>query len=294
MARATSEGDRAKIARLRDLAASPDEQGTYALGLVEQDSNVDVVIAALDVLGRRADPAVRPVLLRRYTYYDRDGSRRDPAGTIRIAILRVLRPLSMPEDAALFEQAASTYEYLYGEATGDLRAAGLLALSEVDATRAGFHAVRLLTDEHTSAMSGEPALTAARFLAASEQVLPLYAYILRDGPAVSDVTAEALRSLTTVPAALLPALVARYRDSEDEIVLLGLFDLLLAHPNRAEFHRFIVEFLRTTRLHAIHRYLASAIVAARDATLIAELTAMEKVERDPQKREALHGALALR
>jgi len=294
MARGTSEQDRSRLIRLVDLAGAPEEQASYALGLVEQERNVDVIVAALEVLGKRADPAVRPALLRRYAYFDRDGSRRDPAGTIRIAILRVLRPLAMPDDAALFERAASTYEYLYGEAAGDLRAAGLLALSEVDETRAGFYAVRLLTDEHTSTMSGEPALTAVRLLAAGEQVLPLYGYVLRDGPAIADVTAEALRSLTALPAALLPALVARYRESDDEIVLLGLFDLLLAHPTRAGFERFIVEFLRTTRLYAIHRYLASAIVAARDTTLIADLTAMEKVERDPQKRDALREALTLR
>jgi hypothetical protein len=284
----------ASLTRLRILDGSVEEQAALAVRLVEQERNVDVVIAALDVLGKRADPAVRPALLRRYAYYDRDGSRRDPAGTIRIAILRVLRPLAMPDDAALFERAASTYEYLYGEAAGGLRAAGLLALSEVDATRAGFHAVRLLTDEHTSTMSGEPALTAARLLAAGEQLLPLYAYVLREGPAVSDVTAEALRSLTALPAALLPALADRFRESDDEIVLLGLFDLLLAHPARAEFQRFIVEFLHATRLYAIHRYLASAIVAARDMALIAELTTMEKVERDPRKRDALRQALALR
>jgi hypothetical protein len=282
------------IDALRALAESPDEQAVYALGVVERERNVDAVVAALEVLGKRADPSHRPALLRRYAYSDRDGSRRDPAGTIRIAILRVLRPLALPEDTALFERAVLTYEYLYGEAAGDLRAAGLLALSEVDAARAGFHAVRLLTDEHTSTMSGEPALTAVRLLAAGEQSLPLYGYVLRDGPTISDVTAEALRSLTALPAALVPALVSRYRESDDEIVLLGLFDLLLAHPARAGFERLIVEFLQTTRLYAIHRYLASAIVAARDTTLIAELTTMERRERDPQKREALRAALALR
>jgi hypothetical protein len=45
--------------------------------------------------------------------------------------------------------------------------------------------------------------------------------------------AECLRSLTDLPASLLPSLVERFRESDDEIVLLGLFDLLLAHAARA-------------------------------------------------------------
>lgn len=290
----TRADDAVLLARLRSLGGSPEEQAALAVRLVEKSRAVDAVVAALKVLAERPEPRHQRLLVQRYVFYDRDGAHRDPGGAVRSAILGVLRQLALPEDAALFERAVTTYEFRFGEVTGDLRAAGLLALNEVDQTRAGFHAVRLLTDRYTSPMSGEPALTAARVLAAQGQMLPLYAYVLQEGPGVADVVAECLRSLTAMPASLLPSVVERFQESDDEIVLLGLFDLLLGHAARDQYQEFIVAFLRTTRLSTIHRYLASAIVAGRDEALIAELVALEKVERDPRKREALRAALALR
>src|SRR5215211_7318202 len=64
-------------------------------------------------------------------------------------------------------------------ADGARRAAALVVLGEVDPTLAGFHATRLLHDSHTSPMSGEPAVTAARVLADVGQPLPLYDCALR-------------------------------------------------------------------------------------------------------------------
>lgn len=285
---------RATLERLRGLAATPDEQVAYALRLLDRERNVEVLRAALDLLAARGDPALRPAFLRRYDYYDRDGVRRDPGGTLRIALLHALRPLARPEDAALLERAATTYEFLYGEATGDLRAAGLLALNEVDDTLAGYHAVRLLADKYTSPLSGEPALMAVRVLAAQGQLLPLYAYVTGAELGVGDVVAESLRSLTTLPASLLPALVERYRESEDEIVLLGLFDLLLAHAARDEYMAFVLDFLRASALLNIYRYLVSILVASREAALIAALETMAEEEPNPNKAAILRDALALR
>ena len=156
------------------MAATPDEQAAYAVRLLDKERDVDVVLAALAVIAEREDPTLRPALLRKYAYCDANGMRRDPGGTVRIA-LRALRPIALPEDVALFERAVSTYEFLFGEATGDLRAAGLLALDEADAVLAGYHCVRLLDDPYTSIMSGEPASTAVRVLASQKQLLPLYA-----------------------------------------------------------------------------------------------------------------------
>ncbi len=220
--------------------------------------------------------------------------RHDPGGTIRIAILRALRPLARREDTPLLERAAATYEFLYGEATGDLRAAALIALNEVDDVLAGYHCVRLLTDPHTSAMSGEPARTAVRILALHGQLLPLYAYVTGEGGGVADVLAESLRSLTAIPASLLPPLVERYGGSGDEIVLLGLFDLLLARDDRAAHTGFILDFLRATPLHNIYRYLVSILVASRDEALIAPLIGLAATERDRDKAAILRAALALR
>ena len=197
------------LSRLRALRDSTAEQLTFALRLVEKERNPETVIEALTVIERAAEDRARPVLFARYDALDRDGARSDPGGAIRIALLRALRPGARSDDAPLFARAATTYEHRFGEVAGDLRAAGLLALSEVDPTLAGFYAVRLLHDPHTSPMSGEPAATAARVLADLGQPLPLYACVIRDAGVPSEVVGECLRGLREIPASLVPGLVAR-------------------------------------------------------------------------------------
>jgi hypothetical protein len=290
----TADARAGKLEQLRRLAAAPAEQAAFAAQLLERERNPEVVLAALAVLAAAGDPAWRLALLRAYAHYDANGPRRDPGGAVRAAVLRALRPVALPEDAPLLERAAATYEFLFGEAAGDLRAAALLALAAVDAALAGYHAVRLLTDRHTSIMSGEPAVTAVRVLAAQGQLLPLYAYVSRDADGAGDVVAECLRSLALLPASLLPVLIARFGGSQDEIVLLGLFDLLLAHATRAAHLPFMLDFLRETRLYNIYRYLTAALVAGGDEAASAALTALAAGEPDRQKRELLAAALALR
>jgi hypothetical protein len=289
-----TEQQAAKLERLRSLAEAPGEQQAYALRLLEKERGVEVVLAALAVLKAQEDPRMRPALLQKYAYCDANGVRRDPGGHIRAAILHALRPIALPEDAALAERAATTYEFLFGEATGDLRAAGLLTLNAADAELAGYHCVRLLTDEYTSIMSGEPAVTAVKILAAHSQLLPLYAYVTGEAKQVADVVAESLRSLHALPPSLLPALVEQYGGSDNEIVLLGLFDLLLAHESRPRYIPFIRDFLRTTTLTNIYRYLAIVLVTSHDTGLIDEVRALAEDERDPVKVAILREALALR
>jgi hypothetical protein len=283
----------AQIDGLRRLAGEPAGQAAFALRLVETERNAEVALAALAILTEAPDPTWRPTLLRAYAYYDANPARRDGGGPVRAAILKALGPIALPEDAALLERAAATYEFMFGEVAGDLRAAALLALARVDGVLAGYHAVRLLADPHTSIMSGEPAVTAVRLLAAQGQTLPLYAYVAQAQEPIGDVAAECLRSLTALPASLLPALIDHYRESTDEIVLLGLFDLLLAHETRADHHAFILDFLRDTALYTLYRSLVATLVASRDEALIGALAAMAESERNPRKLELLREALAL-
>lgn len=291
---ARSSPDAAKIARLHALADQPVAQGRYAVQLLERARIPDAARAALDVLTARPPGDLRALLLAKYRQCDADGVKRDPGGPIRVMLLEALRPLALPEDTPLLERAATTYEFLFGEATGDLRAAALLTLNEADDRLAAFHCVRLLVDGYTSGMSGEPALTAARILASHDQVLPLYAYLTQAAHTVADVTAECLRSLVALPPSLLPALVERYRESGEEIVLLGLFDLLLAHESRADYRDVVFDFLRDTAHYNIYRYLVSVLIAGRDAALIARLAALVGRERDPRKVAILKEGLALR
>ena len=294
-----------KLERLRGLADRPQEQVDYALELVETEDNLDLVQAALDALADTPDARVRRALLDRFTR-DADGAGGGDAGCYRRgALLQALRYRAQRDDAAILERGVTTYEFkppflpkhldpTRGDVAAGLRSVALITLNEVDETLAGYHAARLLVDEYTSPMSGEPAVTAARVLAAQGHTLPLYGYVLREEPGISEVVGECLRNLTPLPSSLLPALVERYRDSADEIVLLGLFDLLLAHSDRAHYDDLVLDFLRGTRLYNIYRYLASAIVASRREDLVARLQAMEAQEPDRLKAEILRDALALR
>ncbi len=293
------------IERLRGLPAGSAEQIDAALGLVGTATRTDLLQAALDVLADYAedDPRPRPALLARYADYGA-GARRDTGGFERAALLRALRPVARGEDAALLERAVLTYEFIppfagptEGEVAAGLRSVALVALNTVDETLAGYHAARLLIDRYTSDMSGEPAVTAARVLAAQGRPLPLYGYLLRDreaGLGVAEVVAECLRGLEKAPASALRPLVERYLGSGDEFVLLGLFDLLLARADRTAFDDDIVGFARATRLYNVYRYLVSAIVAGRDDALIDRLAGLAADEEDRLKAEILDEALALR
>jgi hypothetical protein len=252
------------------------------------------VIGAAVVLESAADERARPVLLARYEECDQNGARRDPGGAIRIALLRALGTVAWPDDAALFARAATTYEHRYGEVAGDLRAAGVLGLADVDRGLAGFHAVRLLHDAHTSPMSGEPAVTAARVLAGIGQPLPLYACVVRDSGLPSEVVGECLRGLTELPDALVPPLIERFRESRDEVVLLGLFDLLLQHPTRAQYAPVVRDFLRVTTLLDLYRSLVATLIAGRERPWQDELERQAAVEKHPVKAEILREALSPR
>ena len=283
--------------KLSRLAAPPPytaAQLDYVAQCFERDADAAVIKAALAVLAAGEYPQLRPLLLAKFRYCAGDPSRRDQGGGIRSLILHTLRPLVQPADIPLLEQAASTYEFLFGEAAGDLRAAALLTLNEVDDNLASYHCARLLIDPYTSIMLGEPAATAVRILAAQGQTLPLYGYLIREQGGIADVLAECLRSLTVLPASLLPPLVERYLTSEDEIVLLGLFDLLLARPDRPDYQAHLLEYLRDTTLYNSYRYLITAIIASRDEPFIAALARLQTTDRDREKQALLKEALELR
>jgi hypothetical protein len=282
-----------KLERLRALADTPPEQATYAVRFLK-DRTPDVVLAAARVLGEREDPAFRAPMLAAYTTLAANPTKRDPGGTLRIALLDALRPIAQHDDVPLFERAASSFEFLYGEVAGDLRAAGLRALQAIDPTLAGYYAVRSLDDPHMTLTQGEPALTAIKVLAAQDQSLPIYAYALREGAQHADVVAEALRSLTRIPRSTLATLVERYQHSTSEIVLLGFFDLLLGHRDGAAHDDVVFHFLRTTTHHNLYRYVLILLVNRHDPDLDDVLLDLARRERDHHKRAIWDDVWALR
>ena len=258
---------------------------------------LELIEAALDVLARVPAPAARPHLQRTYQRLDADGVRRDPLGTNRAAILRALRLVPHREDAGLLERAVTTYEFsLYdrAELAAILRATALVSLDDLDGTLAGFHAARLLVDPHTEQMSGEPAVTAVGVLAAAGQALPLYTLVADGATHPPEVVGECLRHLTRVPASLLPGIVEKHRDAEADVVLAGLFDLILGHQTRVHHLDVLAEFLRETDNLSLYQYLASAMVARWGDDLADTLAAVIASERSREKRQALHDALAVR
>lgn len=278
--------------RLKAYAGRPVEQLAMAQELVATSRDLEVIRPALAVLGQANDPALRPFLHEKYAWCEAQSTRRDSSGFIRAGIVKALTPIIQADDLPLLLRALVTYQMqgLY-ELCAELRAAALIALNDLDPDLAAYHAARLLSDPLTS-FSGQPALTAVKLLGAQQQFPPLFAVaVWRTGR--TDVIAECLRQLVTMPAELVPLLVERYRDEEDEEILLGYFDLLLGRADSAAWADEIESFLRTTTLPDLYGLVVTQIVASRNEPLIARLKALADEESDPAKRPLLDHALSL-
>ena len=284
-----------KLEELKALTGAA--QATLAVEIVEREKDVRALRAALDVLKQQPTWQAKPALLARYAVLAADGVKRDAGTYLRAAILQALRPFVQPDDLPLLEQAVATYEYLpptHSEEAGLLRSTALVVMFEVDAHLAAYHAVRLLNDPETSPLSGEPALTAARLLAAQENRWPLYGYVLYPPqPLLSEVISECLKSLAGMPASLLPGLVDKYRESHDEAVLVGLIDLALEYGGHPAAAGFVREFLGNTRQYAAYRYLVVRLVTGHNAHHLPEVARLAGQESDPRRLAILEEALAL-
>lgn len=282
-----------KIARMEAMALDPSAQAEYASELVRRERNPEAVVAAIRVLGRMGDDRYWPTLRERYWHCDANGQRRDQGGGIRTEIVYALRSNLSQEDGPLLERAVTTWEVLFGESASDLRAAGLVVLNELDDVLAGYHAINLLWDKDADSMTGEPAATAVRVLASQGQFLPIYALLASDSSIVSDVLAEAMRNLTELPEYLLDKLVERYRERQDEILLLGLFDLIFAHPSCERYAPFVIEFLVNTDLINLFRYIVRYVFAEHYETVTGGLVATTPRIKNTEKLEVLREAIGL-
>jgi hypothetical protein len=131
---------------------------------------------------------------------------------MRRALLGALLSIAdMPDQTlALAERTLTTYEFFppHGEeSTGGLRVAGLVLLYNLDPDLASYHAMRLLVDEHTSRMSGEPAISAAQCLADQGHLLPLYGYLFA-WHQHTEVEATCLRSLAKAPVPIVESVIS--------------------------------------------------------------------------------------
>jgi hypothetical protein len=307
----------ATLHHLHSLAQQPNEQARYALEVLEQERGQQVASEALAALINSPLTEGRPLLLRLYEYYDEAGVKRDAGGDLRIAILGALLPIAEQEDRVLAERTIATYEFLppnREECAGGLRAAGLVLLSNLDPVLTSFHCTRLLVDAYTSHMSGEPAISAIRLL--TKQVshlpyqghlLPLYSYIFDQHTCHPEVEGECLRQLAKASAGIIESILSHYmapisigtgiavprHTKKADVVLLGLFDLLLSYPKRSSCLSFIEQFLRETQRYEVYHYLLITIIANHSARIWKVLLAVAQDERRPEKIVLLLSALTL-
>lgn len=285
------------VEALHALADDPRTQAEYAAGLLGERHGKDVLLAALAVLAEYGYPAARPALLRLYATQAADKGVRDQGGYFRRALLAALQPIARPEDVALLVQAVLTYERWPPDFAEDavlVRAAGLVALNRVDEQLARYHAARLLVDPFVQPMSGEPAVTAARVLGAHGASTTLWMYVLEEHPAsLGEVTAECLRQLTELPAALVPLLVERLGGAASAAVRLGLYHLLIHHGEGPQACDYLQRELETLRDEDVYRYLVLTMAASGQAALHETLLAVAPGTTDRRKIVILAEACTL-
>ncbi len=285
---------RDRLPTIRELNTTEDAAArrAKAVALVERSRDLEVLRAALAALAADPDPALRPLLHEKYAWCEMSSVARDSSGFIRAGIVRALQPIVQPADAPLLRRALTTYQMqgMY-ELCAELRTAALLAMGDLDADLAALFAARFLADPLTS-FSGEPALTAIRLLAAQGRLEPVFA-LASWAEGNGQLAAEALRNLVELDADLVDLLVDRHLASEDQQVMVGLFDLLLGHRERARWHDTLLRYLVTSNDLDVYGIVVTSIVASRDEHLIRSLRALAEDERDRVKRQVLGHALEL-
>jgi hypothetical protein len=210
-------------------------------------------------------------VLERYQSLAADGPRRDSGGLLRAALIRGLLRRALASEVPLLESALQTYEFIRSdEVACGLRAAALVAMADLDERLAAFHAVRLLGDPHTSQMSGEPAVTAARVLGSQGHTLPLYQRLLAPG-VQPEVAAACFEGLGDAPASILGSLAEGPWQEAAGFVLLALIDVMLAHPDADHLANALAGIIESSDDLDVVRYAATAIVAGRRPGLIGEL-----------------------
>jgi hypothetical protein len=286
-----------KVRALAALRNSPDEQAALAADLLVAKNGLQVVKAALDVLAKNPTPRARASLRDLYWHYAEHNGTSDPGAYTRTGILKALHPIMGMDDTDLVVDAVTTYEFLppsFQEEAGLLRGTAIVLLAELDGRLAAFFATRLLADGYTESMSGEPALTAARVLAAYGELLPLYFYATRQkGAGHPEVTAECLRNLEDAPEVVIDELVAQFTDSEDRAALVGLFDLLVSVEDAPRHADFLSDFLRRSKDADLYNYLVTIMVTSPNEDVQNVLTGAVRNERNPEKVAVLRDALAI-
>ena len=304
MARESFAEARRKLDRLRALRSSPGAAAVYAAELLETETLEDVLLSVLAVLRENPGPALHDVVVRRYREFDANAKRRDPLGTVRTALLSLLRREITQGDREIVLRAVTTYESGFsGPTSTSIRAAGLICLADLDPELAALYAARCTGEsdaDKTLGDDGEPIVTALRVLFTTNQVAAIYGYAVaapipakRDGRQITEPHAEAVRLLRELPDGLASAVAARFMGSESDLILLGVCDLLVGHEGGPGVMRELRAMLQRPGDHEIFQYLAAAIVASRRDDSLAALITHGLEEGDRTKAAIVRDALLL-
>ncbi len=292
--RITKQEQKELLQQLKNLSGQREAQAAYALELLVPKYGLEIVRTAVGVLEKNPLTEARDKLRDLYWYYTENRGTRDPAAYTRSAILKALRQVMGMDDTELVVNAVCTYEFLppeFSEEASLLRSTAIVLLAELDTQQATYFAVRLLADGYTEAMSGQPALTAARVLAALGEIIPLYYYASQTSGTHPEVISECLRSLDGAPETVVNTLVSQYGQADDPAAKAGLFDLLLTGDDAPRHRDFIVASLREERELDLYRYLVTVMATSQNADVRTLLADTVRHERSADKLAIITDAL---
>jgi hypothetical protein len=285
---------RRKLDRFRALRGDPAARRELARAILADEATAELLIAALQALGEEVRIEDHRLLHDLHAWLEEDFRRRDPGGMVRIEVLRVLWHLRMRDDLELARSAAERVERSLNGNGEVIRAAGLALLGVLDPEAAAFRAAAMLARVDAHPMNAEPALTAARLLGSLGHSVALATHVLRPPRSEPpEVTAECIRGLAGLPVSHIQPVLDAFADSSDEVVLLGLGDLVVSlEPGDA-----VTAAVRGMLLGAgspeVYGFLVTAIVASRRDDLIAVLIETLPHEMLQARLQLAHDALQL-
>ena len=283
---ASTQSELAEALRRAETAADKRDAALQLLARTNSRALLDECLRALGsppVLAT-LDESSRPVLRRKCLGYYAE-PRRDKAGLLREALTRLLVHIAHPSDGDIFLLGVETYHLQpVTDVAQNLRAAALAGLAPLDSPLALLYAARFLGEEHTSVFNCEPAMTALDVLAAAEQHLPIYQFLLRAGESMArtgrgELVGKALESLgADFPVPLYAQLIAQYREIDQATASMGIINCVV-EARQAALYDELESLIMQTKHVDLRRYGLVMMAAARDDDLSERLLRMARVAR---------------
>lgn len=285
---------RRKLDRFRALRNDPELARELASEILAEEANPELLVVALQALGERVRLEDHAPLRDLYTWLEEDFRRRDPGGMVRVEVLRVLWHLRSGDDLGFAETATARVERSLNGNGEVIRAAGLALLGVLDPEAAAYRAADMLARVDAHPMNGEPALTAARLLGSLGHAVALTTHVLRPPRSEpSEVTAECLRGLSGLPVRFVQPVLDAFASSDDEVVLLGLGDLVVSLEPGEPVLTAVRRMLSGAGNDEVYGFLVAAIVASRRADLIATVLETLPLEMLQSRLQLARDALEL-